>query len=150
MVATVVCGLAVAGRPSAALADRVPCRDVLAKFDQETHRQGGRRVSVHSIGKALGVDDSWVERCLAAYGRQTSGRFGESDRDRLERDTEVERGEDDRLLRAQEKWESEEAGEREPEAKGAVPPEPTPRPLLRVPSKPTYNPFMTEEGNERR
>lgn len=76
--------------PPAAMAQRVPCTDVLKEFSRVISRSGTTSPDPIRIGRTLGVDPQWVERCALMFGRRLSRKAPGS---KATKDVQIERWE---------------------------------------------------------
>lgn len=118
--------------PAPVHAGRVPCSDVIAEMDRSTTEEriyeGADPVK---IGRHLGVEPLWVERCAETYGRRLSRQppgIG------ISHEALTERWESD---------EPEEIGKEEIEAKGDIPQQP----LEDIDKRPKSIPDSAHEWN---
>lgn len=51
---------------------RVPCADLIGEFDRVVSRPGTGEIDPIKIGRKVGVDPRWVERCASVFGRRVS------------------------------------------------------------------------------
>ena len=51
---------------------RVPCAELVGEFDRVVSRPGIGEIDPIKVGKKVGVDPKWVERCASVFGRRVS------------------------------------------------------------------------------
>jgi hypothetical protein len=65
-------GISGGAKPSAPQIGRMACSDIVAEVDSRRLRNPKWQVSVAAVGRQLGQDPLWVERCMRLYGRRPS------------------------------------------------------------------------------